>query len=222
MSDRVSAIRGSRHVWPGKLKRPPLPFGVRRRMWDIRSEDPDMSNRGNWNVGGTEFFTGWNELCRVSLSEATPSGFPKRTRGALPYLDSLRDKHTALPNITPRTIAYPIRICCPNHWLKWASLATSFRQLATTHVPLPSDGVSGRPVRTSFAMDSKKLSSISDCFDDQKAIKTPKLNTIWLELIARVLSMLIGLKGDNYYSKVFKGVNYKLSNNTFWVVINSI
>ena len=48
-----------------------------------------------------------------------------------------------------------------------------------------------------------------------KAIKTPKLNTIWLELIARVLNMLIGLKCDNYYSKVFTRVNYKLSNNTF-------
>ena len=34
--------------------------------------------------------------------------------------------------------------------------------------------------------------------------------------------MLIGLKGDNYYSKVFKRVNYELSNNTFWVVINLI
>ena len=55
-----------------------------------------------------------------------------------------------------------------------------------------------------FAMDSKELSLISDCFGDQKAIKTPKFNTIWLELIARVLNMLIGLKGDNYYSKVFK------------------
>ena len=68
-------------------------------------------------------------------------------------------------------------------------------------------------------MDSKELYSISDCFGDQKAIKTPKLNTLWLELIARVLNMLIGLKGNNYYSKVFKRVNYKLSNNTFWVVI---
>ena len=29
-----------------------------------------------------------------------------------------------------------------------------------------------------FAMDSKELSSISDCFGDKKAIKTPKLNTI--------------------------------------------
>ena len=50
-----------------------------------------------------------------------------------------------------------------------------------------------------FAMDSKYLSSISDCFGDKKAIKTPKLNTIWLELNARVLNMLIGLKCDNYY-----------------------
>ena len=34
--------------------------------------------------------------------------------------------------------------------------------------------------------------------------------------------MLIGLKGDNYYSKVFIRVNYKLSNITFWVVITLI
>ena len=59
-------------------------------------------------------------------------------------------------------------------------------------------------------MDSKELSSILDCFGDQKAIKTPKLNTISLELIARVLNMLIELKDNNYYSKVFKRVNYKL------------
>ena len=34
--------------------------------------------------------------------------------------------------------------------------------------------------------------------------------------------MLIELKGNNYYSKVFKRVNYKLQNNTFWVVINAL
>ena len=73
----------------------------------------------------------------------------------------------------------------------------------------------------SFSMNYIQLSSILDCFGDQKAIKTPKLNTIWLELIARVLNMLIGLKGNNYYSKVFKRVNYKLSNNNFWVVITN-
>nr|CAN81464.1 hypothetical protein VITISV_021274 [Vitis vinifera] len=42
---------------------------------------------------------------RASLSRATPSGFLKRTRGALPYPDSLREKHTTLANNTPRTIA---------------------------------------------------------------------------------------------------------------------
>ena len=31
--------------------------------------------------------------------------------------------------------------------------------------------------------------------------------------------MLIGLKDNNYYSKVFKRVYYKLSKSTFWVVI---
>ena len=56
-----------------------------------------------------------DDMERASLSGATPSGFPKRTCGALPYPDSLREKHTTLVNITPRTIAYLIRICCPDH-----------------------------------------------------------------------------------------------------------
>ena len=38
-------------------------------------------------------------------------------------------------------------------------------------------------------------------------------------MIARALNMPIELKDNNYYTKVFKRVNYKLSNNTFWVVI---
>ena len=33
--------------------------------------------------------------------------------------------------------------------------------------------------------------------------------------------MLIGLKDNNYYSKVFKRINYKLQNSTFWVVITA-
>ena len=36
------------------------------------------------------------------LSGSTPSGFPKRTCGTLLYPNSLREKHTALVNITPR------------------------------------------------------------------------------------------------------------------------
>ena len=70
-----------------------------------------------------------------------------------------------------------------------------------------------------FAMDSIELSLILDCFGDQFTIKSTKTYTIWLETIAKVLNMLIELKGNNYYSKVLKRVNYKLSNSTFWVVI---
>ena len=70
-----------------------------------------------------------------------------------------------------------------------------------------------------FAMDSKELSSIADCFGDQITNKNAKTYTKWLEMIAKVLNILIELKGNNYYSKVFKRVNYKLSNSTFWVVI---
>ena len=70
-----------------------------------------------------------------------------------------------------------------------------------------------------FAQDSKELSSILDCFGDHITNKNTKTYTKWLKLIARVLNILIGLKGNNYYSKVFKRINYKLSNSTFWVVI---
>ena len=72
-----------------------------------------------------------------------------------------------------------------------------------------------------FAMDSIELSSILDCFGDQITIKSNKTYTIWLETITKVLNMLIELKGNNYYSKVFKRVNNKLSNSTFWVVITN-
>ena len=44
----------------------------------------------------------------------------------------------------------------------------------------------------------------------KKLWKTPKHNTIWLEMITRVLNMPIELKCNNYYSKVFIRVNYKL------------
>ena len=71
-------------------------------------------------------------------------------------------------------------------------------------------------------MDSIELSSILDCFGDQITIENTKTYTIWLEMIANVLNMLIELKGNNYYSKVFKRVNYKLQNNTFWVVIRQL
>ena len=168
---RVSAIRGSGYVWPGKLKRPPLPSGVRIpdvkhpggmsaaakfRMWTSR-----------WNGGGSRIL----DVIHPGGKWRQPDGIPTRVEWAM----------------------IPVRV-------EWVG----------SHTPCILD----------LLMDSKELSSISDCFGDQKAIKTPKLNTIWLELFARVLNMLIRLKVDNYYSKVFKRVNYKLWNSTFWVVIN--
>ena len=74
------------------------------------SRIPDVRHPGGMSTeqnSGCET-SGWN------VDGATPSGFPKRTCGALPYPDSLREKHKALAIITPRTIAYPIRICCPD------------------------------------------------------------------------------------------------------------
>ena len=44
----------------------------------------------------------------------------------------------------------------------------------------------------------------------KKLSKTPKLATTWLETLVRVLNVSIKLKDNNYYSKVFKRVNYKL------------
>ena len=143
-------------------------------------------------------------------------------------------------------IAYPIRICCLDHWLKVSKPCYVIQ--TACHRPCFAAILSRRPVWTSFTpcvpdllMAKDFKASVLHVYElsialpwipknsphsrialvIKKAIKTPKLNTIWLELIARVLNMLIGLKGDNYYSKVFKKVYYKLWNNTFWVVISS-
>ena len=48
------------------------------------------------------------------------------------------------------------------------------------------------------------------CFNDKKATKTPKLSKNWLVTLARFLNVPIELKSINYYSKVFKTVNFKL------------
>ena len=178
----------------------------------------------------TEFLPEWTELCRkgdrlrvqgvgtslpddtecARLSGSTPSRFPQV------------EAHSA------REISHPNDgISYPDMLSGSCSAAILSGHLCSLHSGfahgkgLQSFGSSCFWAFHCFAMDSKELSSISDCFGDKKAIKTPKLNTIWLELIVRVFNMLIGLKGDNYYSKVFKMVNYKLWNNTFWVVINN-
>ena len=71
----VSAIRGSRHVYPGKLNRPPLPSGGRRRLWNIRRR---------WNIDRTEFLPRWNELWFPSgwNEWEFPSGWNERCHGS--------------------------------------------------------------------------------------------------------------------------------------------
>ena len=70
----------------------------------------------------------------------SPRGYTARFPIQTPSRRSTRHSRTS----HTRTIAYSIRICCPDHCLKCTSLATSFRQPATAHVAPPSDGVSRR------------------------------------------------------------------------------
>ena len=92
--------------------------------------------------------------------------------------------------------ANPTRICCPN--ALWWCIQTPCPSILLAWIP-------------------KNSPPSQICFGNKKAIKTPKLNILWLELITRVLNMPIELKGDN--SKVFKRVSYKLWNSNFWVLI---
>ena len=54
----------------------------------------------------------------------------------------------------------------------------------------------------------------------KKLSKTSKLSKNWLVTLARVLNVPIELKGNKYYSKVFKRVYKKLWKSTFWAVIS--
>ena len=126
--------------------------GNRLRVQDVGTPPPDDTER-------------------ASLSGATPSGFPKRTRGALPYPQG--EAHDTREHHTPDdSISYPDMLS--------GSLTKSEQALL-----LPSKNLQQPMFRRPpmvcpdiFCMDSKELSSISDCFGDKKAIKTPKLDTI--------------------------------------------
>ena len=161
----VSAIRGSRYVWPGKLKRPPLPSGVKRRMWNIRrkcrmwdirvecrhSRIPDVRHPGG--------------MAAQQNSGCDTSGW---NGGALPY----PDHHT-------RTIAYPIRICCPDTmhiisgyvvWMKTLTKVSKHNPRYTSMVcpdALSGHLLQGRshtPCIPDFLMEKDFKASVSSCF----------------------------------------------------------
>ena len=102
---------------------------------------------------------------RASLFGATPFGFPKREA------HGTREHHTPddsilYPNMLSGSLTKVSKLC---YFIPKAchSSRSAARQWCV-RTPCPDI----------FAMDSKELSSISDCFGDQKAIKTPKLNII--------------------------------------------
>ena len=103
-------------------------------------------------------------------------------------------------------------------WLLWLSSRIDFMVDYLYFFSLQSGFTLGKWL-LSFAQDSSKLSSVLTCFGDHITNKNTKTCIKWLKLLSRVLNMPIELKGLNYYSKVFKRINYRLSNSTFWVVI---
>ena len=152
--------------------------------WTL-SEDPDMPIRGSWKVfishpasrdpdvkypiKGSGHNSGWDIRtsqgglsacirCR-DPSSSTPSGFPKRTRTAM--LSGTREHHTpddsiSYPDILSGSLTTVSKPC---YIPRSAALQWCVRM----------------PCPDIFVMDSKELSSISDCFGDKKVIKTPKL-----------------------------------------------
>ena len=87
---RISVIEGSRHVYPGKLNRPPFPSGNRRRMWDIRrmwnvgrTEFRMWDIRRRWNVGWTKFRMWDIRVEWVRISVRVEWAMPRVARGRL-------------------------------------------------------------------------------------------------------------------------------------------
>ena len=127
---RVSVIKRSGYVYQEKLKRPPLPSGceisgckmLAHQILDIKypekveSRSDRILTRVEWAMlrkGDRLRVQGVgtphpDDMECARLFGSTPSGFPKMTRAAM--LSGTREHHT-------RTIAYPIRICCSDHWL---------------------------------------------------------------------------------------------------------
>ena len=97
----------------GEVQTPSSP--IRRQAPDVKYPEkvechPDRIS----NVGYLEKMERHKgDRPRVSLFGATPSGWPKRTCGALPYSASIREKHSQTSHT--RTIAYPIQIYCQDH-----------------------------------------------------------------------------------------------------------
>ena len=118
---RVSVIKGSEHVWPEKLKRPPLPSGC-----EISGEGGMLAGQ-NSSPGGMSYAAqgGPSACARCRDPSLWWHGARKTIRInsiRIPQEDMWRAPLSGLPHDTrehhTQTIAYPIRVCCSDHWLK--------------------------------------------------------------------------------------------------------
>ena len=126
---RVSVIRRSGYVYPEKLKRPHLPSGCEISGCKMSAHGiPDVKCRR------TEFLPGWTELCyaRETVCVCKVQGPIQLNSIRIPQEDMRRhairrnfiripsEGHVACSPIWTCehhtwTIAYPVRICCPDH-----------------------------------------------------------------------------------------------------------
>ena len=182
-----------------------------------------------WNIRRRWKSTGQNSRCGIFEEDGTSQGGPSACAWCRdPYSwwhgarIAIRNNSIQIPQAGTwrlrtshtRTIAYPIRICCLDHCPKLLAfricMANDFKA-SVLHVSELSIALPWIPKNSPQSWIALVIKLLT---------KNTKTYTIWLELIARVLNMLIGLKCNNYCSKVFKRVNYKLWTSTFWVVIS--
>ena len=149
--------------------------GDRLRVQGVGTPLPDDTERARLSGSTPSGFP--KRTCAAMLSGATPSGFLKRTRAAMLSGLSHEEAHDTREHHTPDdSISYPdmlsgslTKVSKPCYVIPTACHSPRFTALRwCVRTPCPDI----------FAMDSKELSSISDCLGDQKTIKTPKINTI--------------------------------------------
>nr|CAN64614.1 hypothetical protein VITISV_030753 [Vitis vinifera] len=138
---QVSVIKRSRYVYPEKLKRPPLPSGC--------------------EISG----------CKMSAHGIPPRGpLSRMTRSAQGYPAQLHpdSQRGYAPSCYPEQLHPDDSISYPDMLSGWKTL-TIVSKLCYSPRSAALQWCVRMPCPDIFAMDSKGLSSISDCFGDKKA-----------------------------------------------------
>ena len=160
---RVSTIRGSGHVWPEKLKRPPLPSGC------------EISGEGGMSADGIP------DVKYPEKVESRPYRIPTQVEWAMPHV-AIRSNSILIPEEDmwrtplsglPQGEAHGTREHhTPDDSISYPDMLSGSLTKVSKPCYSPCSAALRWCVRTPcldiFAMDSQELSSISDCFGDQK------------------------------------------------------